>query len=330
VTVQVCGNAARRGSQDCDNISARSVPVSDGRSVQFIYTVSTPPVGCPCVLRASTSNSDVVRAAPIDVIGVPSGVQLEPVGGPADASLVSVRAKVADQDLHWPESWYPRFGADAKKDLVVTIVNASDAPVIGLRVVGQVGRKRGSGEPLAKAVGGAVLPGESRRVVVPFDVSAPVWGEYVVSGTVYGAASPIPFRTETSNDPWGLEVAVIVFVLVLVMLARRRERRAKREAANASILWVPAAPSMVGSTAHPAPTSNQDGADQVIDLTVHEAPIVAHAGATNGGPQSSPDVGSSYGRRCASDFYDQPRDGIDTELDRSGSTTHDGGRTPVV
>jgi hypothetical protein len=313
VTVQVCGNAARRGSQDCDNVGAHAVPIRDGRGVQFILGLTTPPVGCPCVVRATTTASDVVRAAPIDLIGVPGGVQLDPSVGTGDASQVSVGAKVVDHELEWPKSWYAKFGADAQKDLVLTITNGTSAPIDGLRVTGQVGRTRGSGEPLAQPVEGAILPGEQRKVVVPFDISAPAWGHYVVSGNVYGLSDPLAFRTNAENDPWGLEVAVILFVIVLALLARRRERR-EREGPVTNYLWVPAAPPMATSAPLAGPATNGGAPAPAPARPLVTEPVVvlpdelSARAPSDPVPESSPDVGSAYEERYGTDFYDQARD----------------------
>ena len=308
VTVQVCGNNVQRGSQDCDNVGARSIPVRDDTTVQFQLLLTAPPVGCPCVIRAATSGNDVVRAAPIDLIGVPGNTDIAPNAGLAESSTVAVRADVVDQEIDFPSSWYSRFGGDAKKNLVLRITNKGSTPLTNLRVAGQVGRKAGSGEPISAPVEGEIVPGERRTVVVPFDVSAPAWGDYVVSGSVYGLAQPLRFRTDTNNDPWALELAVIVFVVVLALLARRRERKARERAALAGTgtwVWVPLAPVMVppappmteANGAAGAPSAPPLEAEPVVDLSSAER------------TESSPDVERSYDPRCEPNFYDHGRQG---------------------
>lgn len=67
VTVMLCGNRARRGSQDCDLAGAT---VAEARPAQATFVrlpVQRPPVGCPCVIRATTQRADLTRTLPVDL-----------------------------------------------------------------------------------------------------------------------------------------------------------------------------------------------------------------------------------------------------------------------
>ena len=98
----------------------------------------------------------------------------------------------------------------------------------GLRIVSQVGRAGGVSAPIPPATIASLAPGERRTVTLPFEIDAPVFGRYVVTGSVYGLAAPVTFRASTSNDPWALELAPAVFLLVLAQFVRKRERVSKR------------------------------------------------------------------------------------------------------
>jgi hypothetical protein len=62
-------------------------------------------------------------------------------------------------------------------------------------------------------------------VRVPVELLAPAWGDYSVFGTVYGPATPVRFSAGTSNEPWGLELALPLLLLVGARIVRRSERK---------------------------------------------------------------------------------------------------------
>ena len=236
VTAAVCGNNARRGSTDCEQTGAGSIGVRESGSEVLTVAVLAPPVGCPCVIRANSTNGDVVRTAPIDILGVPGGVDIAPAGGAPGADSLDVTAHVENADVGWPRSWFPAFAGPAQRELVLTMSNRSDSDLSGLRVVGEVGRsKTDEAEPISKAVG--TIPARATRVVrVPVTLSAPVWGDYVVSGSIYGLAAPVTFKVTTSAEPWALELLLPLLLFAIAQALRKRERarrRAEEEAARA-------------------------------------------------------------------------------------------------
>jgi hypothetical protein len=229
VTAAVCGNAAQRGSTDCDQIGAGSIRIPPSGAESLTVTVQAPPVGCPCVVRAAMSDGSVVRTAPIDVAGVPSGVNIPGAAPPAGTDALQVSAAVEAADVGWPESWWPAFGGPAHKVLILSMHNRSLGTISGLRVVGEFGHVHSQeGQPL-----GATVPdipaGETRVVRVPFTIPAPVWGTYTVHGSVYGLAAPVTFHLTTKNEPWALELAVPLALLLMAQLVRRRDRRRRRD-----------------------------------------------------------------------------------------------------
>jgi sortase A len=235
VTASACGNNAQRGSTDCDQIGGGSTRVGTSGTETLVTTVLAPPVGCPCVIRATTATGDVVRTAPIDIVGVEQGVNLPPVSQLPDPSALHVRAEIRDANIPLPESWYPPFAGPTKRVLVLTMTNSSSADIAGLRVAGAVGHhKAAEGEPIAASID-SIPPGATRRVRVPFDVGAPVWGRYDVTGSIYGLAAPVNFSVAFSNEPWGLELIVPFALIVIAQFLRRRER-AQRRAAEAAVL----------------------------------------------------------------------------------------------
>jgi hypothetical protein len=282
VTAAVCGNNAQRGSTDCEQTGAGSIGVRESGSEVLTVDVLAPPVGCPCVIRASTTNGDVVRTAPIDIVGVPGGFNLAPAAGAPSADSLDVTAHVEAADVGWPESWYPAFAAPAHRDLVLTMSNRSDAVMSGLRVVGAVGpSKTDEAEPVSKALG-PIPPHSTRTFRVPFTLSAPVWGDYVVSGSIYGLAAPVTFKVKTASEPWALELLLPLSLFVIAQILRRQER-ARRRAEEAALAEEAAAASSL--------------------------PF----------PQSSPDVGASDGGHWVMPSYDQPH-AVPAELDLRETT----------
>jgi hypothetical protein len=238
VTVSVCGNEARRGSQDCDLRSAFSVNMPAGGDMRIRVSLVRPPGSCPCVVRAATTTNATVRLAPIVLNGVPAGAAPPPAAVSVAADGLAVHARVLDGT----SSWTSVFGAATSRTLRLTIDNRGVSDTPPLRIIGGVGRDATSGEGFASRLIPPLAGGEHRTVTIPVEMSVPAFGDYVVFGTIYGLDAPVTFRADTDNDPWALELAIPVLLLVGAQLARRRERcRAAREPASLPVLEVPRA-----------------------------------------------------------------------------------------
>ena len=270
-TAAVCGNQARRGSQDCVMANAEGIGVDPPGTGGARLYVALPPVPCPCVIRAASATSDVVVTTPIDIPGAPTGPPIA-AGGPAAASDVAVKAKVVTPDTRWPASWGPPLGGSTKKVLVLTLHNEGSSTLSALRLVANVGRNTREGEPVASQKLPVVPSGASVTTRVPVELSAPAFGHYVVYGTVYGLATPVPFRAKTSNDSWGWMVLLPMTLLLVAQVIRARDRRRRRAETESS-------------------------------AELAEPPSSAEAF-----PECSPGVGGSDAGRWTSTSYDQPHD----------------------
>jgi len=236
VTVSVCGNGARRGTQDCDLPSSESTSTLPDKKVSVALTVMRPPVDCPCVVRVSTSASRLVQLAPIGISGVPLGPALPDASGGIDPNSLDVSARVESGHASWPRSWAPPFAGPTDRTLVLVLKNHGVEPISGLRVAGAVGRDATSGAPISAEVPGTLAPGASQTVTIPFVLETPAWGSYIVTGTIFGLAAPVRFTVHTHNTPWGLELMVPLLLVVAAQLVRRREaRRRAAEAAKAEL-----------------------------------------------------------------------------------------------
>jgi len=223
VTVGVCGNDARRGSQDCALIGDEAVAVRRTAPTVVDLVIVTPPVPCPCVVRADESGTDVARTAPITLTGVPSGPPLAATSDAVIPDQLEVRGTV-ESPGSWAQSFVRSIGGPSSKTFVLTLHNRGRTAIDNLRVVSEVGRDSANGSPLAVRTVAAVAPGAQVTLRVPVRISAPAFGEYKVSATVYGLATPASFVASTSNDPWALELAAPVALLALAQYIRRRER----------------------------------------------------------------------------------------------------------
>ena len=106
VTLTVCGNGAGRGSVDCDLRAAQAVRVAPAGPTLVEVPLVEPPVGCPCVIRAATTTSDVVVNTPVVVEGL-AAVSPDQVRSPVRS--IRVRARL-DDETTWPKSWLPLVG----------------------------------------------------------------------------------------------------------------------------------------------------------------------------------------------------------------------------
>jgi hypothetical protein len=232
-TVNLCGNLARRGSQDCDQLGSASTAVGPGQDETVAIYARTPPVGCPCVVRAEGQSSHAVATAPITVAGVATGTDLAPAVTAVDPRDVTVTAHIAGGKQGWPRAWFGPFAAPTDRVLVLEIANHSSVAITGLRVAGLVGRHDGTGEPIDQNVHGAIAPGAARTVDVSFVLAAPAYGSYTVSGRIYGLAVPVGFSVKTRNEPWGLELLIPVVLFAIAQLVRHRRRLETRSVAAA-------------------------------------------------------------------------------------------------
>src|SRR5262249_55484797 len=152
--------------------------------------------------------------------------------------------------------------------------NKGGQPMTGLRIVAKVGHHATTGEPLRTRVVSVLDPGATRTVRIPVVLSAPAWGDYIVSGTVYGTVPPVRFSEKTSNDASALVLLIPIALLVYAQVLRRRERARKRQQ----------------------------------EAEARQAAMWAYA-ARQAFAQISPEVGVGDGDRYKASFYDPTRNG---------------------
>jgi hypothetical protein len=229
VIVSVCGNNAARGAQDCDLVSAVGLSADPNHPSSRQLVVPAPPTTCPCVVRAATSNNDLVTTTPIDIQDMPTGPVIPSASGALNTVRASARVLGGDPSI---ADWFrSALGGPTHMTLEVTLHNDGETPVSGLTMTAAVGRDGQSGEPLPPVAIETLGPGETRPYTVPVTLGPPAFGSYEVTGTVYSPTGVIPFSATTKTTPWLLILFGIVLAIDIVwLIARSRSRsRSQRE-----------------------------------------------------------------------------------------------------
>lgn len=220
VTVSVCGNAAARGSGDCNMVASEGIGLQrDGPTSQRDFVVNAPPTTCPCVLRASSPSNDEVAVARIDLIGHPVGPI---VGSPARQPLeITVDAEKATRGIFG--ALRSNLGGPTPYEVTITVHNASAEPVPSPSLAGSAAR-RGDDDLVTLEIPppGALAPGETWTHTVRVEVPAPVIGTVEWQVAVSGAGPAVAAEQSTRSLPIGLILLVLVFVVDMVAIAVRR------------------------------------------------------------------------------------------------------------
>lgn len=227
VTVVVCGNEARRGSQDCDLRHGQSVELYTADSKKVLLTVSLPPAPCPCVLRAYDVHSNVVITTPFEVLGAPTAPVVD--GAAAVPRFIGVSARLREARGSFTDRLRKVLGGPVERRLVLDVRNTSGGPLTGVTVTAALGRSAGHGEALDEPAPFDLAAGEHREIAIDVRIGAPSHGRYIVSGSAFAAGSAVPFSTSTSSAPVGLYVLVLIVLvdlaaLVAIAVLRARDR----------------------------------------------------------------------------------------------------------
>ncbi len=169
-TFGVCGNRARRGSQDCELRSTYVVNIPASGTLQVRVPLVTPPVPCPCVVRVATTDNGLVQTRPVEIRGAPVSDVPAPQTVSTAADSVVVTSRVSSTKQGWPASWAPWFAGPVHRRLIVSVENRSEAPTPPLKVIAGVGRDVDDGEALPTRSLGVLQPGARRTVSIPVKV----------------------------------------------------------------------------------------------------------------------------------------------------------------
>ena len=226
VTVSVCGNAARRGSVDCNLTDSQGLGINqfDARHVTE-FVVHAPPFPCPCVVRASNATQSLVAVTPIAIADHPSG----PVVGDAYQSPLAISLEVSHASQGFFAALRSAVGGPTSYDVRVTLRNRSTDVLDGVTIRVRAGRRRNDQARLVTIEGPSSLaPGASwsgqRRVTL----AAPVLGRFQWTVTASGAGPAATARDATDHRPYLLYVIVLVLLGDAGWIVWRRITRSRR------------------------------------------------------------------------------------------------------
>lgn len=230
VTVALCGNAAQRGSADCNLGASESTRTNVDRSPRHVQLVaSEPPVPCPCLIRVASPTNDEVVEVPVTLIGHPVA---EPYGGSYEPEplVASVRAEPAGDGL---SAWLvSSLGGTRSYDVTVTVGNTSAVPATSLTARAFATRDGDVRVEFAVPVPSVLAAGETWEETRTVDLPFPTWGTAEWRVEVAGSRPTATATSATGNQPVLLFVLIGLFALdVLVLFGRwclRRRRRARR------------------------------------------------------------------------------------------------------
>ena len=227
--VEVCGNGGFGTSAECNQASTITAATSELGQFSVVLRLQSPPVPCPCVVKAlllqstAAGPSEQEVSTPITILGMPTATPRPPsnIGNPS--GLVVDRA-----DLVGARSWAEWFGGAPHRTLVLELRDAGANLIPSTPFVLRSGPKGHPTQIESAPVVPPLHPGQvvSYRVPVTFPILA--HGDYVVVGTLGSAGQTVKFRVTTPLMPWGIVFTLGFVVLVALGLLIWRIVRPRR------------------------------------------------------------------------------------------------------
>ena len=241
VTIVVCGNDGLRGSADCNMQAGRGLEIDpETPSTVRRITIAEPPVPCPCIVRAQSSDQSDVAVTSITLAGHPITAVTAPSAAlqPLDVTMTAERAS---------SGFFGRvtsaLGGDTPYDVRIQVRNTSTSAVNGLAATAVA--SRGNGDTVVELDAGTVEtlpPGHTWEQVVRAELPAPVFGSADWSVIVSGHGPATTAVASTSFQPIGFYVLAVLFVADVVYIAYRGRRRVRRARQRAAATWTQVEP----------------------------------------------------------------------------------------
>lgn len=226
--VQVCGNAAVNGTNDCDVVGTRSFGVGKNHSFTGQILVGAPPAPCPCVVLVGTNFHEQVVLIPITIKDQPllSGT---PTADP-NAGLTTLSLSSSFVRGDW---WRDAVGISPARIMTVTVTNTGERPT-GNGVVDITVGKENPPTGFAASISFESLdPGESTSVAAKFAVDSFAYGTYNMAARVTTPAAGGQITEQTSTFPGYLLVLLILAILVIDLIWMTKVRRRRHMFATA-------------------------------------------------------------------------------------------------
>lgn len=226
VTLTVCGNLARRGSQDCANSSSVGDELVRGGPSYTQIVVQSPPVPCPCIVRAIANGTRDFAVAPLTIVGHPVG----PVVSSPDDPLVEVTIEPRRVVGGVIATLRSALGGGTRYAVTVTVRNITNERLDDVVVRGAaVNDLTDALSNIPELRPGPIEPGASWSSTEVVELAAPVVGTYRWIATATGAGPGVEAEREVSDVPWLLYALLPILVLdIVVMVARLVVRRSRR------------------------------------------------------------------------------------------------------
>lgn len=231
VTISICGNAAYRGSGDCNMPASKGQRLDlDGTETVVDFTVSEPPKPCPCVIRVSSHTLEEIAVVPIRLLG--HGVS-PPQASSQVAQPIAVSLRAVASDAGLGRAARRSLGGSTTYDVTVVVRNRSSAPVEGFSVAVAAGR-----DPEDELVSADVIdavrlePGATWERTVPIDLPALTLGEVTWTVSATSEFATAEATSTTSNVALLLYVLTATLAVDLLILGVRQLRRVARRARN--------------------------------------------------------------------------------------------------
>ena len=218
VQVSTCGNNALNGNADCDNAGSISATTSAEGTFTGKATFSKPPKPCPCVLHAFSSQSGQVNNFPIELTGYPTAPPVADTG---------TRALEVTSEVEGGGPLASWFGGAAERELILTLTNTGSLPLENPPTTVTLGKGQDPTDLLTLPRLGAIGPGQTTEVRIPFELPAFSFGSYTVKTTVAGLDQPTAARSSASTYPWFL--LVIGWLLLQIPLLGLNKKRRPEE-----------------------------------------------------------------------------------------------------
>lgn len=224
-TLSVCGNLARRGSPDCDQIDSAGVSLAVGAPRMISeFTVNLPPVPCPCVIEALSIDHSEASFAPIDIVGAP----VAPVATAAvRPPVLAIAVRTASRGI--VEALRSTLGGPTSYDVTVVLHNPSTEPISDLALTASAGRNATSQiRSVDLPSSGIVAAGATWSHVTHVVIPAPVIGHFIWDVIASGSGPPVHAEVRTKATPWGLIAVAGLLVADVTLMVARRVRRSRR------------------------------------------------------------------------------------------------------
>jgi len=221
VTIEVCGNQARRGSSDCNMAASEGLRIDEGDEPTVSQLpIAVPPTTCPCVLRISSRDTGEIAVVPIVITGHPVGPVIE---GPTIEGLVEVTLEAREAPEGLIDAVRSALGGPAPYEVTVSVRNRSVETLRAAQLSGTA--KRSETDTLAVlefADPGPIAPGQTWQQTVTVVVPSPSFGAVQWQVAVTGAGPTVKADTDTRHRPLLLIVLVMTAVMLIATVLMRR------------------------------------------------------------------------------------------------------------